>query len=284
MFPKNTWYVACTPNEIDEKPLGRTICGERIVFYRGAEGKVAARGGLLPAPRRAAVAGLRVRRQAGLRLPRPGDGLRRQDGLHAGPARARLPGHPQLSRWSSATASSGSGPATRRRPTPAKIPHLEWHDNPEWAYGGGLYHIALRLPADDRQPDGPDARDLCAHHQHRPEGNRRNAVQDHGRGRHGGHQPLHERHHAAAVLEGRAARQRPGRRRAGGPLADLPLHAAQPRDDRGGRGACRARAATTRRATRRSTAWWWTSSRPRPRPRSSTSGAWRASSTRRTRR
>ena len=42
MFPKNTWYVAATPNEIDEKPLGRTICGERIVFYRAHENKVAA--------------------------------------------------------------------------------------------------------------------------------------------------------------------------------------------------------------------------------------------------
>ena len=42
MFLKNTWYVACTPNEIDEKPLGRTICNERIAFFRGAQGKVAA--------------------------------------------------------------------------------------------------------------------------------------------------------------------------------------------------------------------------------------------------
>ena len=25
---------------------------------------------------------------------------------------------------------------------PAKIHHLEWADSPEWAYGGGLYHIA----------------------------------------------------------------------------------------------------------------------------------------------
>ena len=42
MFLKNTWYVACTPNEVDEKPLGRTICNERIAFFRAAQGKVAA--------------------------------------------------------------------------------------------------------------------------------------------------------------------------------------------------------------------------------------------------
>ncbi|MET0857828.1 MAG: Rieske 2Fe-2S domain-containing protein, partial [Telluria sp.] len=42
MFPKNAWYVACTPDEIADKPLGRQVCGEKIVFSRGAEGKVAA--------------------------------------------------------------------------------------------------------------------------------------------------------------------------------------------------------------------------------------------------
>ena len=42
MFPKNAWYVACTPDEIDGKPLGRMICNERLVIYRGAGNRVAA--------------------------------------------------------------------------------------------------------------------------------------------------------------------------------------------------------------------------------------------------
>jgi vanillate O-demethylase monooxygenase subunit len=42
MFPKNAWYVACTPDEIDDKPLGRTICNEKIAFYRQADGQAAA--------------------------------------------------------------------------------------------------------------------------------------------------------------------------------------------------------------------------------------------------
>ena len=42
MYPKNAWYVACTPDEIADKPLGRTICGEKIVFYRPAPDQVAA--------------------------------------------------------------------------------------------------------------------------------------------------------------------------------------------------------------------------------------------------
>src|SRR5689334_17852016 len=42
MYPRNAWYVACMPAEIDEKPLGRRICGERIVFFRGPDSAVAA--------------------------------------------------------------------------------------------------------------------------------------------------------------------------------------------------------------------------------------------------
>ncbi len=45
MFIKNTWYVACTATELDalgDKPLGRTICNERMAFFRGPEGQVAA--------------------------------------------------------------------------------------------------------------------------------------------------------------------------------------------------------------------------------------------------
>ncbi len=41
-WPRNAWYVACMPDEIEGKPLGRTICGEPMVFFRGKEGKVAA--------------------------------------------------------------------------------------------------------------------------------------------------------------------------------------------------------------------------------------------------
>ena len=42
MFPKNTWYVAAMPADIEGKPLGRQICGQHMVFFRGPEGQVAA--------------------------------------------------------------------------------------------------------------------------------------------------------------------------------------------------------------------------------------------------
>ena len=31
MYPKNAWYVACTPDEIADKPLGRQICGLSLI-------------------------------------------------------------------------------------------------------------------------------------------------------------------------------------------------------------------------------------------------------------
>lgn len=40
MFFKNVWYVVCMFDEIESKFLGCQICGEKIVFYCGVEGKV----------------------------------------------------------------------------------------------------------------------------------------------------------------------------------------------------------------------------------------------------
>ena len=42
MFLKNTWYVACMPDDFQDKPLGRKICGESMVFYRGAQDQAVA--------------------------------------------------------------------------------------------------------------------------------------------------------------------------------------------------------------------------------------------------
>ena len=210
------------------------------------------------------------------------DGKTRRD---AGPARARLSDDHEPIPASSATASSGSGRATRRWPIRRSCIHLAWAESPEWAYGGGLYHVAVRLPADDRQPDGPDARDLRARDQHRPARDRRGGAGDARRGRRGDHQPLHDttswrRRSGAMALRGNRLR----RRRAGRPLADLPLHAAQPRDDRGRRRARRPRRLRRAAGAQGRRASWSTSSPRRPTRRSGTSGAWRATSTSTTRR
>ena len=140
MFPKNTWYVACTPDEIDGKPLGRQICGEKIAFFRGVEGKVAAVEDFCP------------HRGAALSLGSVQDGnlVCGYHGLVMGCTGkvVSMPGQ-----------RVGGFPATRSFPVEerygfiwvwpgdpvladaAKIHHLDWAVNPEWAYGGGLYHI-----------------------------------------------------------------------------------------------------------------------------------------------
>ena len=42
MFLKNEWYVACRTDEMTDKPLGRKICNESMVFFRGSEHAVSA--------------------------------------------------------------------------------------------------------------------------------------------------------------------------------------------------------------------------------------------------
>jgi len=68
------------------------------------------------------------------------NGLRRQSDQHAGATRARFPcirSYPVEERYGFIWVWTGD-PALA---DPALIHHLEWADNPEWAYGGGLYHI-----------------------------------------------------------------------------------------------------------------------------------------------
>lgn len=42
MFIKNAWYVCAEPEEITDKPLARTICNEKIVFFKTEDGAVSA--------------------------------------------------------------------------------------------------------------------------------------------------------------------------------------------------------------------------------------------------
>jgi phenylpropionate dioxygenase-like ring-hydroxylating dioxygenase large terminal subunit len=41
-FLRNQWYVAARSDEVGARPLGRMICNEAVVLYRGANGAVAA--------------------------------------------------------------------------------------------------------------------------------------------------------------------------------------------------------------------------------------------------
>jgi vanillate O-demethylase monooxygenase subunit len=141
MFPMNAWYVACTPNEIDDKPLGRRVCGLPIVLYRGQDATPAAvedfcphRGAPLSLGK--VIEGNLVCGYHGLvmgcdgkTVAMPGQRVRGFPAIRAFPVVERYgfvwvwPGDPALA-------------------DPAKIHRLEWAESPDWAYGGGLYHIA----------------------------------------------------------------------------------------------------------------------------------------------
>jgi vanillate monooxygenase len=140
MFAKNAWYVAASPEEIDEKPLGRTVCNERMAFYRPAAGQVAAVEDFCP------------HRGAPLSLGRVCEGnlVCGYHGLAMGPdgktvsmPNQRVQGFPRIRAYPVVEKYGfiWVWPGDAALADPAKIHHLEWADNPDWAYGGGLYHI-----------------------------------------------------------------------------------------------------------------------------------------------
>ncbi|VTL98316.1 vanillate O-demethylase oxygenase subunit [Pseudomonas aeruginosa] len=108
------------------------------------------------------------------------------------------------------------------------IPRLEWAESPDWAYGGGLYHIHCdyRLMIDNLM-DLTHETYVHASSIGQKEIDEA-APSTRVEGDEVDHLPPHGERHGPAVLAHGPARQRPGRRRAGGPLADLPLHATQP--------------------------------------------------------
>ena len=139
-FVRNAWYVAATPGEIDDKPLARTICGERIVFYRAEAGRVAAledfcphRGAPLSLGR--VVEGKLVCGYHGLEMGCDGKTLAMPGQRVRGfpPIRS----FPVLEKYGFVWVWTGD-PA---HASEDKVPHLHWVDDPEWAYGGGLYHV-----------------------------------------------------------------------------------------------------------------------------------------------
>ena len=139
-FVRNTWYVACTPDEIDGKPLGRRICNEPIVFFRDDEGQAVALEDWCP------------HRGAPLSLGKVVDGK-----LMCGYHGLRMSGD--------GTTDSMPGQRVRNFPSIKRYPVIEhmgfiwlwpgdpekadpdlvyspiWAGAPGWAYGGGLYHV-----------------------------------------------------------------------------------------------------------------------------------------------
>jgi vanillate O-demethylase monooxygenase subunit len=139
-YVRNAWYVACTPDEIAGKPLGRTVCGERMVLFRAENGAVSALEDFCP--HRGAPLSLGALREDGRLvcgyhgLVMGGDG--KCVGMPGQRVRPTIKSFPAVERYGFVWV----WPGEKKLAEGTRIPHLHWADNPGWAYGGGLYHVA----------------------------------------------------------------------------------------------------------------------------------------------
>ena len=139
-FLRDTWYVACTADEIADKPLGRRICGEKIVFFRDAHGAPVAledfcphRG--LPLSLGRLEGGNLVCGYHGLQMGR--------DGKTVSMPKQRVEKFPCLRQYP-VTERYGFiwvWPGDTTKASPDQIPQFAWAESPDWAFGGGRYHI-----------------------------------------------------------------------------------------------------------------------------------------------
>lgn len=141
MFLKNTWYVACTPDEILDKPLGRQICGEKMVLFRGPDGMVAALEDFCP--HRGAPLSLGSVRDGQLICGYHGLTMGTGGKCSAMPGQ-RVGGIPSIRRYAAVERYGfiWVWPGDIALADDSRIPVQQWAGHPAWAYGGGLYHVA----------------------------------------------------------------------------------------------------------------------------------------------
>ncbi len=140
MFPKNAWYVACTSDELGAAPLGRTVCNAKVVFFRAEGGRVSALEDFCP--HRGAPLSLGTVRDGRLVCGYHGLEMGCQGRTIAMPGQ-RVGSFPVIRSF---PVEERYGfvwfwPGDAARADAALIPVLHWHGQPDWAYGGGLYHI-----------------------------------------------------------------------------------------------------------------------------------------------
>jgi len=142
-FPKNGWYTAIWSNELADTPIARTILGEQVVLFRGANGRAAA------------LEDRCCHRAAPLSLGQvAGDNLRcgyhglvfDADGVcvlvpgqDTIPANARVRAYSVVERWSVVWIWMGD-PALADA---GKIVELPWLDDPKWTLTPSYLHLKV---------------------------------------------------------------------------------------------------------------------------------------------
>ncbi len=150
MFIKNAWYVACMPEDFQDKPLGRKVCGESMVFYRGAQGQAVALEDFCP--HRGAPLSLGFVKDGNLVCGYHGLEMGCEGKTIAMPGQ-RVRGFPAIRSFPVVERYGfvWVWPGQADKASVDLLPKFEFFDNPAWAYGGGLYHIACdyRLMVDN---------------------------------------------------------------------------------------------------------------------------------------
>jgi len=140
MFPKNAWYVACTPDEINGRPLGRMICEERICLFRGPDGAVAAMEDFCPhrgAPLSLGTVdnGVLTCGYHGLQMGCDGRTIampgQRVDRFPPNRQFAVAERYGYVWLW----------PGEFETANPDTIPKPAWADRDDWAVGGGMFNV-----------------------------------------------------------------------------------------------------------------------------------------------
>ena len=149
-WPVNAWYVACTPDEIDGTPLGRRICDQPMVVFRGRDGAIGALEDFCP--HRGAPLSLGFVRDGVLVCGYHGLAAH-CTGKVAGMPGQRVGGFPPIRSFPVVERYGfvWVWPGDPALADAASLPHLEWAESADWAFGGGRFHIACdyRLMVDN---------------------------------------------------------------------------------------------------------------------------------------
>ena len=139
-WPINAWYVAARAEEVVDKPLGRQICGERMVFFRGAGGAIHALEDFCP--HRGAPLSLGFVR--GEELVCGYHGLAMGcTGRTASMPGQKVGGFPAIRRFPAVERYGfiWVWPGDTEVADPDASPSQAWAESPEWNFGGGMFHV-----------------------------------------------------------------------------------------------------------------------------------------------